>query len=384
MNRDSVKEADQLFAKITSINPNGRAYLYMHNSSEKKWYFPQNNITVGKISSGMYHPMSMKGKLVKLLLIYFRKTLLLTGVVNSIKLNVCKELEKYISDIFEIRKDDIQITFFLGTPCEYQKIIIQVSQQNRVLGYIKISDNERVVNVFRKEFYFLEWLKQRHVNSVPQALNISSLLSDEIYLYAQSTLRDSEARESKELTRQAVSFLAEFCSKTMQSMNFQKTEYYEKLRWLSDNSVYISHYYDITEKAIKRVVNYYDRVSKFCACHGDFTPWNSFVTKENKLFAYDYEYALYSCPRGIDAFHWVISAQIFQRNTSAEKIYKKLQKERIKIEALVDDFGTACLAYLIIQLVNVCYRDKGNFSHETLQNISIWVAMMKIFMDEDH
>ena len=58
---------------------------------------------------------------------------------------------------------------------------------------------------------------------------------------------------------------------------------------------------------------------EFCACHGDFTPWNMFVEK-GKLFVFDFEYAALSYPAGLDRYHFFTQTAVFEKHWNADDI----------------------------------------------------------------
>ena len=57
--------------------------------------------------------------------------------------------------------------------------------------------------------------------------------------------------------------------------------------------------------------------------HGDFTPWNCFVT-ENHLSLYDLEMVQDGMPLGYDAFHFIIQNGILVKRASWKSISEEI------------------------------------------------------------
>lgn len=43
------------------------------------------------------------------------------------------------------------VRYFGGTPCVHQKITIQISQKERILGYVKVTESEDIYQIFDHE-----------------------------------------------------------------------------------------------------------------------------------------------------------------------------------------------------------------------------------------
>lgn len=66
---------------------------------------------------------------------------------------------------------------------------------------------------------------------------------------------------------------------------------------------------------------------QFCLAHGDFTPWNTFETNDEKLAIIDWEMANTYSPIGFDFFHFELQNGILQLNKTWSEIFDSIQSQ---------------------------------------------------------
>lgn len=79
-----------------------------------------------------------------------------------------------------------------------------------------------------------------------------------------------------------------------------------------------------------------NKMFEFHWAHGDFTPWNSFLTAENKLAAIDWELANEHAPKGSDFFHFHIQNGILVDRKPASSILANIQRIGLEQKLFTD------------------------------------------------
>jgi tRNA A-37 threonylcarbamoyl transferase component Bud32 len=113
----------------------------------------------------------------------------------------------------------------------------------------------------------------------------------------------------------------------------------------------------------------------FCACHGDFTPWNMFVER-GELFVFDWEYASRSYPPGIDYYHFVTQSAIFEQHADAAQIWLQMQQHLAEHA----DNRLKYMGYLLDILGRFTLREQGHAQRDELRCMQIWIELLKRLM----
>lgn len=403
---ENLKKVQTFFEKVCTIeykNKNSKKYLIITNNDGKKWVI---NKRCSKISLCLYQPSAIKGKLLKVLL----PVLIKVPIFNIIKkilridekyITIRDEILQKIKEVFKCNSEEINLSYFLGTPSIHQKVTIQVSKGSEILGYCKISNNEEIFRIFKHEQIVLNKLNKTMVNNIPQCLYCDLIQFEDIkvYLFIQSTIKTITSNVEHKIKKKHFEFLNKLTEQTKVDISFNKSEYYimiqklkGNLKYLSDiycfndkvdNDIGIIEGYEIINKAIKRVeVLLSCNTQVFSAFHGDFTPWNMFFEKD-ELFVFDFEYAKITYPPKIDIFHYFTQVCIFKLNLNAEEIYNKFNNsvidECLKFggwENAVEVKNSYC--YYLLDIIGLYLeRDNNNFNYEVKRNLKIWISLLK-------
>ena len=296
----------------------GKRFYRFGNADGKYWIVPARGM---RTALNLYQPSGIKGKMVKALLPCLH---LLSPVRKAIKAETvnCRlnsELHSLLCKVFDVQ--EIEFAIFEGTPCVHQKITMQLSQGNRILGYCKLSTSNDIKELFEKESDTLDRLCKSGVTGIPKALHCGTL-NNGMHIFVQSTEKQASSRVIHEWSALQEVFLAQLHEKTKTVLPFEKSDYYttlsaleQHLEWLPQN---IDH--GVVSKATATIKEKYcGKKVEFCACHSDFTPWNMFANGK-KLFVFDFEYAGMSYPAGLDRYHFFTQTAVFERHWGAEEI----------------------------------------------------------------
>lgn len=304
---------------------NGENFIRFGNSDGKYWIMPVRGM---RTAMNLYQPSGIKGKMVKTLLPMLhwippvRKAIRAGQMHCSLK----EELHTLLCKVLGVKEIDFSI--FEGTPSVHQKITMQLSSGERILGYCKLSESNDIKELFVKEDEMLMWLERKGVIDIPKTLYCGTLDSG-VHIFVQSTAKTASSSIIHEWGKLHEEFLARLYDRTNQKVLFENSDYYktllaleEHIEWLPDNVDPVV----ITKATAIASERFGGREVEFSAYHGDFTPWNMFVEK-NRLFVFDFEYAAQSYPPGLDRYHFFTQTAVFERKWGAEEIITYMESE---------------------------------------------------------
>lgn len=359
-------------------NDNGRKYICIENINGKKWIIDKKNLTIGL---EIYEPASFKGKLFKKIIphcLLFIKVLKFFKVTEK-KLVLDGEIEKYIEEYFG---KYTTISVFYGTPSIHQKITVQVNRKNEILGYVKISELNMIGELFYKEAEILNSLTLKGVKSIPAAINVSC--RDNFFYFAQSTEKKVFSYTVNTILKQHYEFIKMLGIKTSTKINFYESDYNKMLSRLRGNIGLecLNEKKQIILTTIKTIEEYFQGdLRSFGFYHGDFTPWNVFITN-NKLFVFDFEYSRETYPLYLDLFHFYTQIKMLIENKKAEEILDDFERERKKFSLFFDNVDLMYSAYLLSIIELYTSRNDGILKREEMKYMSIWLNMLEILISK--
>ena len=167
------------------VQGEGDTFYRFSNADGKQWLMPARHMVV---AMNLYQPSHWKGLLVKAGLPYLHGV----GAVRRFlhtdpeRCRLSDELYAILCRAFRVER--LEFSLFGGTPGVHQKLTMQVSVGNRILGYGKLSDRPAIIDLFQREAELLDGLKQKGMTEVPEALFCGQLAGN-IGLFVQSTLK---------------------------------------------------------------------------------------------------------------------------------------------------------------------------------------------------
>ena len=368
----------KLFSKI--FNKGGETFYLLSNPEKKKWLMPIQDMDT---ALNLYQPSSPKGKMVKYFLPYFQGISILRQIlgITPQKYELTNDIKFLLQGLFQM--DDIQFSVFYGTPSIHQKIIIQIYSGEHILGYCKVTDIDEIKAIFKHEESVLAVLKNKGVNQIPRCIYRETIMGN-IDLFVQTTGKTKKSKTIHILGKIHWIFLTELYLKTQQTLPFEQTDFF---KILSD----FSHYIDkltgneagITQASIDYIIsNFKNSEVTFSIFHADFTPWNTFMEK-NGLFVFDWEYAQYTCPPFMDAFHFITQTGIFEKKWSAKKIFNHYLAIKPVFSSLIKNPNLIYECYLIYIIAQYSLRDKFKFKDSTVRMMKTWVQLLVCLRKND-
>lgn len=356
-----------LLHKIISTGSGCRCY-HITNADGKSWLLPAHNM---RVALGLYQPSGRNGKLLKALFPWLHR---LPFVRKAIKAEtICctlqQELKELLQRIFNCK--DLEFAIFEGTPCVHQKITIQLSSGNKILGYCKASDNEEILQLFEKEVATLTLLAQKGVTNIPQALHCGTLRNG-VHIFIQSTAKTTKSQVVHTWGPQQEQFLTKLHEKTRQALPFEESDYYRSITALQEHIDWLPATTDkeVVTTAIARVMaENCGKMVEFSACHADFTPWNMFVER-SELFVFDFEYTALTYPPGIDRCHFELQTAIFEKRLSREDILEYINGRDVAYKRLLR-------LYLLDVISRFTIRERGEADGDIANCLDIWCYLLK-------
>lgn len=360
----------------------GISYCVIKNNAGKEWIFNATSWKSLLLGLNIYEPISINGKLLKKILPFThtlleKRNLLMIQrrryVVETTLQNICKQLFNWQYDYF--------FNFFLGTPSVHKKVVIQVDNGKKVIGYIKFSNNEAVIKAFEYEYKYLCWLKTRGIKNVPEPLMTGWFdKNSTIGFFVQSCQKKKGCYTQLKLNKSILIFLKDIETKTKHFIQFENSDYYAVVNTLKTNIVYYpgdkERLLKLSEKILCR---YRGKKVGYSAYHGDFTPWNSFFDKKGECYAFDFEYALRSCPPMLDAFHWIISVSLFKKHYNAKKIVKELRRYKVLLKKYILNIEECFSLYLLYYVTFYLKRDGRDLAGKNLENVMICSKLLEYY-----
>ena len=348
----------------------GKKFYRFGNADVKFWIVPARCM---RTALNLYQPSGIKGKLVKALLpcLHWMAPVRKTIKAQSVNCRLNSELHGLLCKVFGVQ--DIEFAIFEGTPSVHQKITMQLSQGNRILGYCKLSESCDIKALFEKEASVLEWLAGKGVTSIPKALYCGTLTGG-IHIFVQSTEKTASSKVGHDWGELQEKFLAQLHEKTKAVLPFEKSDYYTTLTALERHLNWLPKDIDcnVVAKAISTLKEKYcGKKVDFCACHCDFTPWNMFANKD-RLFVFDFEYARLSYPAGLDRYHFFTQTAVFEKHWGADEILSYIHSDAGKwIER------EKYAMYLLDVISRFTMREGGKVTGEAVKPFALWGKVLE-------
>lgn len=371
MNGERIRN---LVDKIFISNGQTKKYWEVSNSVGQQWIFPKKGT---KNFLSLFQPSSIKGKIVSFLLPFFRFFPFIAYRINIYpkELDINKNIKSVICKAFNII--DFDFGAFLGSPGRHQKITLMINRNSKCLGYCKISNNPDVFSIFMDESRNLVYLQSRGVANIPKTLFVGEVENlPGIYMFIQTTNRKRNVLVAKPKDECVFDFVINMFEATKCSMEYKNSDFAKSVEIVRGKL----HLFNSNEQEI--IINVINEIEKsllgknlYCAYHGDFTPWNSFVV-DNKLYVFDLEYFRKHSIPYIDYFHFFTQSCIYDEYMGADAIYNQYKKIKdiVARKFKNPDFIYSC--YLINIMAFYLERDNGFLNERIKQCFSIWISLI--------
>lgn len=348
----------------------GERFYRFGNADGKYWIVPARGM---RTALSLYQPSGIKGKMVKAMLPCLHLFAPVRKVIKAKTIN-CRlnnELHSLLCEVFDVQ--EIEFAVFEGTPSVHQKITIQLSSKERILGYCKLSESSEIKTLFEKESDTLERFCNSGVTGIPRVLHCGTL-SNGTHIFVQSTEKNASSKAVHEWSALQERFLAQLHEKTKAVLPFEESDYCTAINALEQHLDWLPQ--DIDRDAVSKAIDsvkeiYGGKEVEFCACHGDFTPWNMFAGGK-ELFVFDFEYAAMTYPAGIDRYHFFTQTAVFEKYWGADEIIAYIASDEGK---WVDRQRYAM--YLLDVISRFTMREGGKVTGDAAAPFCLWGKVLE-------
>ena len=345
---------EEVFNKIFDKSTKGEEYCFIDNGY-KTWIIPYDNMRYG---NDMFSSYSLNGYMIKHI---FPK---LKWNKTARKKAGCKVtymgLNKDITDIIEQYIDKpYQCAVYYGNLDTEQnyKATIQVFSKKETLLYIKISNTPVVKRAFQKEISQVLELSKKGIGELPQMIAVEQ--SDEWDILVQKP-QSVKSKKCKTFGQNQWDFLEKLYEETAVSCDYELTDLYEYIKYLSDFTKNNDFYKkDIIKKAFECAYDYLKNINQFSFAHGDFTPWNMAEIK-NGLYVYDFEYCMRLTVPYIDYFHFICQKEMIKNRADINCVIKKFENDKKEIKRHIENPDIIFIIYLMYIISFYIKRNNGS------------------------
>lgn len=356
---------------VLSIHDECSSPFYrIKNNDGKVWLMPVSGL---RTAMSLYQPSGRNGKLFKQWFPWLHRLPILKQRlhIETLRCGMNKVLYDKLCQLY--RTDRLEFAVFCGTPCVHQKLTIQLSSGDCILGYCKVTGSKEVAELFRRENIILGKLDKDGLLNVPKILYVGEWRNG-VHMLLQTTQKTNRSQVIHEWGELHDDFLRDMAAKTKQCLFFEETDYCRTLNELSSHLDWLPTDVDkvLVRKALVKVFKKNEhKMVEYGAYHADFTPWNMFE-EQGKLFVFDWEYSQMTYPPMLDRYHFFTQTAIFEKHWQAKEIMEYTQSaEGNWIDAI------AYKLYLLDIIARFTIREKGNITGDVAHSMNIWIELLK-------
>ena len=349
-----------------SLQEKGNLYFAIHGRPNPRiWLIPCRSRLEQLAGLKLFEPPNISARIAKTI---FRMLVNLRLMNFFLKPTIALSPSELLEKIFNHK--NLSYAVFTGTKSPHRKSVIQVQTQcGRVLGYCKSSSQAAVKPLLQAEKKALESLNSMNLKTAVIPIVIHFIDREKsIVLITDSS--KSQLRRSCRLSQAHFNFLLELRRKTAvhdpDASSYILAQLKDRLKNLQLTDVVLSN---VLKANLLLAEDLCGKVSpSLCMCHGDFTPWNTFLT-DGKLYVFDWEYAREKFIVGYDWLHYQIQTDIFIKKKNGQKIVGQILNRPKKfcmilntdsIDAIFFSLITYLLDMIVCRLERCASIDTGN------------------------
>jgi hypothetical protein len=332
-------------------------------SNSRWWLIPLANRHVATSGMALFQPLLASAKLVKraaktasalgLSSLWAKKKLYMTGT-------------SYLTEV--VGSQNLYYAFFTGTDSPHRKVAVQIMDgHGNLKGFAKLTRNPQVRTLLAHEAATLERV---HTLGLQTAYVPRVLFSGEhrdCTLLVTDTLKTPRTPSTTRFTQAHRAFVQELDQKTAEPHQVCASDIggefrarFSRIRPQLEQT-----WSQRLDAAIGALETQTDLQLPACLSHGDFTPWNTFMSN-GRLYVFDWEYAEQARPPSNDIIHFVLNQPQVRNQPASAKIEAVRAclsqfSPRIQKEAA----PALLMIYLLTQTLRQIERLPGTAKHTT-------------------
>lgn len=271
-----------LLNEILSKGEKSTSFYRIENNDGKVWLMPVNRL---RTAMHLYQPSGRNGKLLKRWFPLLHRLPLLKQKlhIETTRCSLAEDLYDKLCKLFN--RDRLEFAVFCGTPCVHQKLTIQLSSGDNILGYCKVSDSKEVAELFSRESNILGKLYKAGVHNVPKIMYVGEWRNG-VYMLVQTTRKTDRSQVIHDWGHLHDGFLRDMAVKTKQRLVFEETDYYKILNELSMHLDWLpsDEGRELVRGVLEKVLNKNKhKMVEYGAYHADFTHGTRLLSKVSSL-----------------------------------------------------------------------------------------------------
>ena len=297
----------------------GRCFSFINDQEQKiRWYFP-----AGKVASVLlfYNNAGLRGKAISIA-IKLAQFFNASSFLASGKFQVLSQQPLKVEALSEVASNETY-SIFTGARSKQRTVLLALFQGKKVTDFIKIPISETSVEILTKEKEVLKKLSKTQTRTFAHGIDGSA----HPLILRTNNLQKTKSKKTDKLTQQHIDTILELANEKQRITKIEDAAVWEgsltnMWRMKQPESTAIRPIYKQLI-LLKHAINQEDLMLS-SACHGDFTPWNIFHSKDG-LALYDWELYSETASPLYDLFHFIYQRGILMRQESAQQIEKHLR-----------------------------------------------------------
>lgn len=352
---------------------NQKEYI-IFTHSDKTWVMPKDSL---KTAFDMYQPSTFKGKLLKKLILFLKPNtkILCKLECKTARLQINDKVKTYIEKV--AAKKDISIAVYMGdtTSKQNNKATLQVYDKNRLICYVKVTEDKEVAKTFNHEIEELKFLEDKGINNIPKVMGVCVI--DGMNIFVQSTKKPPYQKVKLKFGSRQIDFIDGIIQATKVKLPYENTDFYLAVKYLKSKSDDFSSEEKSTLMQSIEIIEekLAEKPQEYAFSHGDYTPWNIYYNS-GELNAFDFEYCSHTMPCHIDIFHYLTQMCFlgFQEEVGKTIHIYKNNRKLLKQYICDPDFTYLCYLVYIVSF----YKKRTEKESETVnEKYSKWIGIIE-------
>ena len=352
-----------------------------------RWVYPKGK---GTSSLVFYNTSSLKSKL-NASAVRTAFKLKMDRVLGAGKFTIYSQCILKTTKIFNELKHE-HICYFMGTPGINRTPVAALFTKKVATHFVKFALDKSGYNLIQNERQTLSRLSSKSLKyiNIPQTVEHS----EKAVLIA-SNIKPPRGKRSQNLLAVHYKALEELFHQGTLSMSIYNSALWDNI--VHNVSLIRNNHPVVPESgnlkhlmldAIKKIDP--EKSIMLSAAHGDFTPWNMYVEKD-QIHLYDWELQKNPAPALFDLFHFHFQTGIYQKKWGAKKIIGAIETsiENPRIKALISTYRINIQLHIKLYTLRIAsyyvalYQQKNLLTEENKLQIKIWSDVLKNLETEE-
>lgn len=354
--KKSIKDIESLGLRVVANSESGAMpYAVIGARSNARWWLvPLANRHMTTNGLALFQPLLISAKLIKAtVVILSRLGLSRLWVKQQVFIIGNPVLGQYFPQSLPL-----SYSYFTGTDSPHRKIAVQIMDlRGHLLGFAKVTRSSQVAELLAHEAAILSRLSALNFQAtyIPNVLFFGK--KGEGTLLVTDTLKTAGTKSVTKFIDAHRVFLQELVKKTAQPpCSIATIVAGFKTRIENILPRFSLDWHHRLDKAIVKLSAEAELVLPMAMNHGDFTPWNCFLTN-GRLYVFDWEYAEELAPIGIDIIHFTFNESKLRGMHVTHKLEAAIARLSEPWMGLVDKaLPSILIIYLLTQVLRQVER----------------------------